>query len=143
MVRPVGLAAALIVVGAVGFYYSGIINSHFRPNNLDVRVQQAGSTVQSVVPADALIVVVDDYGATSPLLLYYAHRKGWSFDVENVQPQVIDGLRRMNARFFVSTVWSRVEHDRPDAAAYLHLYRRVPLHDEPPGMAIFDLTARD
>jgi 4-amino-4-deoxy-L-arabinose transferase-like glycosyltransferase len=140
--RTVMAGAALLAIGAVGFYYSGVINSHYRPENLDVRALQAGEVVQQTTPADALLVVADDYGATSPLLLYFAHRKGWSFDVENLQPQVIDGLRRMNARFFVSTVWSRVEHDRPEVAAYLQLYRRLPLHGEPRDMAIFDLTAR-
>ena len=42
----VRLGAMLLVIGADGFYYSGIINSHFRPNNLDVRALQAGQAVE-------------------------------------------------------------------------------------------------
>ena len=133
------MAGLLILIGATGFYYSGIINSHFRPANLDVRALEAGQAVERVVPGGDLMVVVDDYGVTSPLLLYFAHRKGWSFDVEDVYPQVIDGLKRRGARFFVSTVWSRIEHERPETAAYLALYQRVDLAGAPKDMAVFDL----
>ena len=138
--RAVVMAVVLVVIGATGFYYSGIINSHFRPNNLDVRALQAGQAVARVVPDDALAIVVDDYGATSPLLLYFAHRKGWSFDPEDVHPQVIEGLKRKGARFFVSTVWSRIEQERPETAAYLRLYRQSDLHDAPRDTVVFDLT---
>jgi 4-amino-4-deoxy-L-arabinose transferase-like glycosyltransferase len=134
------LAGLLILIGATGFYYSGIINSHFRPTNPDVRVLEAGQAVERVVPADDLMVVVDDYGVTSPLLLYFAHRKGWSFDVEDVYPQVIDGLKRRGARFFVSTVWSRIERERPETATYLRVYQSVELRGAPRDMAVFDLT---
>jgi len=134
------LAALLLAIGATGFYYSGIINSHFRPNNLDVRVLQAGQAVERVVPGDALAIVADDYGVTSPLLLYFAHRKGWSFDVEDLHPQVIEGLKRRGARFFVSTVWSRLEQERPETAGYLRLYRKVDLHDAPRDTVVFDIS---
>ena len=86
------------------------------------------------------MVVVDDYGVTSPLLLYFAHRKGWSFDVEDVHPQVIDGLKRRGARFFVSTVWSRIERERPETADYLRLYRQLDLHDAPRDTVVFDIS---
>ncbi|MEP7307122.1 MAG: glycosyltransferase family 39 protein [Acidobacteriota bacterium] len=134
------LAALLVAIGATSFYYSGIINSHFRPNNLDVRVLEAGQAVERVVPGDGLMVVVDDYGATSPLLLYFAHRKGWSFDVEDVHPQVVDGLKRRGAGYFVSTVWSRIERERPETADYLRLYRRLELRDAPRDTVVFDIS---
>jgi 4-amino-4-deoxy-L-arabinose transferase-like glycosyltransferase len=140
--RAVVIAALTVVIGATSFYYSGIINSHFRPDNLDVRVIQAGEAIERVVPADALTIVVDDYGVTSPLLLYFAHRKGWSFDVEDVYPQVIDGLKRRGARYFASTVWSRFEHERPETAEYLRLYRRLMLTNEPRDTVVFDLGER-
>ena len=139
--RTVVLAPLLAIVAVTGFYYSGVINSHFRPNNPDIRVLEAGQAVERVVPADALVIVIDDYGATSPLLLYFAHRKGWSFDVENVYPPVIDGLKRQGARFFASTVWSRIERERPDTAAYLRLHRRMDLRGEPADTVVFDLEA--
>ena len=138
--RAAMLATLLLVIGVTSFYYSGIINSHFRPNFLDVRVLQAGQAVEGVVPRNALTIVADDYGVTSPLLLYFAHRKGWSFDVEDLQPPVIDGLKRRGARFFASTVWSRIERERPDTAAYLRLYPRVDLRDEPRDTVVFDLS---
>jgi hypothetical protein len=141
--RGIVLAVVLAIVGGVGFYYSGIINSHFRPDSPDVRVVQAGQAVAEVVPEDALLIVADDYGSTSPLLLYFAHRKGWSFDVENLFPQMIDGLKQKGARYFVSTVWSRVQHERPDAAAYLQFFRKVDLHGEPPDTVVFELVRRD
>jgi len=140
--RAAVLATLLLIIGATGFYYSGVINSHFRPNSLDVRVLQAGQAVGRVVPGDALTVVADDYGASSPLLLYFAHRKGWSFDVENLYPQVIDGLKRRGARFFASTVWSRIERERPETAAYLRFYRQLDLHEEPSDTVVFDLSMR-
>jgi hypothetical protein len=139
---PALLAVMMTVIASVGFFYSGIINSHFRPNALDVRVLDAGQAVERVVPGDALSVVVDDYGATSPLLLYYAHRKGWSFDVDNLSPKMIDGLRRQGARFFVTTVWSRIEREKPDAATYLRYVRRVEVAGAPPDTAVFALNER-
>jgi 4-amino-4-deoxy-L-arabinose transferase-like glycosyltransferase len=143
LARPAAFAIVLAIIGGVGFFYSGIINSHFRPNNLDVRALQAGQAIERVVPGDALLVVADDYGSTSPLLLYFAHRKGWSFDLENLFPQVIEGLKaQQGARFFVTTVWSRIEHERPDTAAYLRFYQRLALHGEPADTAVFDLGRR-
>jgi hypothetical protein len=142
-IRGTGLlrAAILVVVGVAGFYYSGVIVSHFRPGNLDVRMFEAGQAVERVVPADALVIVVDDYGVTSPLLLYFAHRKGWSFDAENLHPQVIEGLKRKGARYFASTAWSRIETVNPDAAHYLQGFPPVPLGRAPGDMVVFDIAA--
>jgi len=139
LIRPVVLAT----IGIAGFYYSGVIVSHFRPDRLDMRVLLAGAAVQRVVPEDALVVVVDDYGVTSPMLLYFAHRKGWSFGVENLRPQVIDGLKRQGARFFATSLWSRVEAEQPETAYYLKTFPRLELGDAPADMAVFDLTARE
>ena len=145
--RPVqgrGLARAVVltIVAIVGFYYSGVVNSHFRPDNLDVRLWEAGQATARVVPEDALVVVTDDYGVTSPLLLYFAHRKGWSFDVENLNPHVLEHLRRKGARYFVSTVWPRVVSERPEAAAYLQLHPQMELHGAPRDTVVFDLSGR-
>jgi hypothetical protein len=140
--RTAALSVLLVAVALVGFYYSGIMRTHFRPDNLDERVLQAGNVVERYVPGDALLIVADDYGSTSPLLLYFAHRKGWAFDVDNLQPGMLEGLRRLNAKYFVSTVWAQVEREQPDAAAYLKLHRRVPLEGEPRDMVIFDLNTQ-
>jgi hypothetical protein len=140
--RLAGLTAVLALVGYVGFFYSGIINSHFRPNSLDVRLLAAGSAVEQAVPPDALVVVADDYGVTSPLLLHFARRKGWSFDVANLQPAVLDGLRRRGARYFATTVLSRIEREAPHTAEYLRYLSRVPLVNAPGDTAVFELGRR-
>ena len=93
-------------------------------------------------PPDALVVVADDYGVTSPLLLHFAHRKGWSFDVANLQPAVLDGLRRRGARYFATTVMSRIEQETPHMAEYLRYLYRVPLVNPPGDTVVFDLGRR-
>jgi 4-amino-4-deoxy-L-arabinose transferase-like glycosyltransferase len=140
--RLVGVTAVLALVGYIGFFYSGVITSHFRPNSLDLRLLAAGSAVEQAVPPDALVVVADDYGVTSPLLLHFAHRKGWSFDVANLQPAVLDGLRRRGARYFATTVMSRIEQETPHTAEYLRYLYRVPLVNAPGDTAVFDLGRR-
>jgi len=135
-----GLAVLLTFIGGTSIYYSGVINSHFRPNNLDMRVAQAGESLGQIGPPKALMIVADDYGAASPLLLYYAHRKGWSFDVENLSPAVVEGLKRKGAMFFATTVWSRIERERPETAAHLESYRLVDLQNAPRDTVMFDLT---
>jgi 4-amino-4-deoxy-L-arabinose transferase-like glycosyltransferase len=141
-VRLAGVTAVLAAVGYVGFFYSGVINSHFRPNALDVRLLAAGASVEQAVPPDALVVVADDYGVTSPLLLHFARRKGWSFDVSNLQPAVLDGLRRRGARYFATTVMSRIERETPHTAEYLRYLQRVPLINAPADTAVFELGRR-
>jgi 4-amino-4-deoxy-L-arabinose transferase-like glycosyltransferase len=136
----VARGVVLAIVAVVGFYYSGVVNSHFRPNTLDVRLAQAGAAAERVVSPDTLAVVVDDYGVTSPLLLYYMHRKGWSFDVNDLRPEVIEGLKRKGAGYFVTTVWSPIQERRPEAAAYLELHPRVALEGAPRDTIAFDLS---
>ena len=87
---------------------------------------QAGQAVERVVPGDALAIVADDYGVTSPLLLYFAHRKGWSFDVEDLHPQVIDGLKRQGrAVLREHRVVAASSRSVPRRPAYLRFYRQV------------------
>ena len=134
-------SVVLVVAAVLAFHFSNVTISHFRRGELDSRMFVAGRMTGNVVPADALVVVVDDHGVTSPLLLYFAHRKGWSLGVENLYPQVIDGLRRQGARYFATTVWPQIERERPDTAYYLRRFSQVPLQGEPEGMAIFELVA--
>jgi len=144
LVRERGAAklAALAVIGIAGFYYSGVILTHFRPDNLDIRMWQAGQAMNRIVPADAETIVVDDYGITSPMLLYFAHRKGWSFGPDDLYPQVLDGLKHRGARYFVTTAWSDIERVSPDAATYLKMFPKVALPADAPGnMMAFDIGA--
>jgi 4-amino-4-deoxy-L-arabinose transferase-like glycosyltransferase len=135
-------AAALAAIAWVGFYFSGVVNSHFRPQNPDLRMLQAGQAVARFVPPESLTVVTDDYGVTSPMLLYFAHRKGWSFEVENLSPAVMEGLRKQGARFFVSTVWSRFVKENPEAAQYLQSFQQIDLDYEPADTVLFDIGQR-
>jgi hypothetical protein len=68
------------------------------------------------------------------------HRKGWSFDVNDLRPEVIVGLKRKGAGYFVTTVWSPIQERRPEAAAYLELHPRVALEGAPRDTIAFDLS---
>ena len=116
----------------------GVIVSHFRRDNLDVRAAEAGQAVERVVPADALVIATDDYGITSPMLLYFSHRKGWSFGLEELRPQTFDNLRRKGARFFATTVWSQVQARSPELVAYLKYYRQLDVPG-PRDTVVFDI----
>jgi hypothetical protein len=137
-----GRAVVLVAAAALGFYYSGVVRTHYLMGNLDERIFLAGHAVERVVPARSLLIVADDHGVTSPLLLYFAHRKGWSFDVENLYPQVIDGLRRQGATYFATTRWSDVKLVHPETAYYLETFPQVALSAEPFDTKVFDIGAR-
>ena len=82
-------------------------------------------------PDNELAVVVDDYGIMSPILLYFAHLKGWSFDPPDVTPQVVDNLRRLGARYFVTTQWSNLSRVRPDTADFLQRFEELTIPGAP------------
>ena len=68
----------------------------------------------------ALLVTVEyeQYGNNSPILLYWAHRRGWSFDKTSITPQVIELLRKdFGASYFVTTIWPVLQAARPDVVA--------------------------
>jgi 4-amino-4-deoxy-L-arabinose transferase-like glycosyltransferase len=137
-----GVVASAIVVTVVGlasFYASSVTQAYFAPRGGAERMRQAGRAIDAVAADNDLAIVVDDYGIMSPILLYFAHVKGWSFDPADVRPDVIDNLRRLGARYFVSTRWSEVKKTRPDAAAFLERYREVPLAGAPTDTLMFDL----
>jgi hypothetical protein len=135
-------AAVLIAAAALGFYFSGVARTHYLLGNLDERMFLAGRAVERAVPTQSLLIVADDHGVTSPLLLYFAHRKGWSFDPENLYPQVIDGLRRQGATYFATTRWSVIEIVHPETTYYLDTFPQVKLTDEPFDTKVFDIGAK-
>jgi 4-amino-4-deoxy-L-arabinose transferase-like glycosyltransferase len=139
--RGIARGAVLLATAMLSFYYSGVARSHYRRDSLDVRSLDVGFAVQHAVPADALVVAVDDYGVTSPMLLYFANLKGWSLGLENLEPAVIDGLRRRGARYFVTTLWPRVERELPQTTYYLKTFPRVEVANPPEGLAVFDIGA--
>jgi hypothetical protein len=103
------------------------------------KMLQAGQAIDRVTEDNDLAVVVDDYGIMSPILLYFAHLKGWSFDPGDISPGVVDNLRRLGARYFVTTQWSYLARVRPDAASFLERYEIVTVPGLPPDTVVRDL----
>ena len=84
----------------------------------------------AVYPAGDTIIVVEypQYGANSPILLYRAHRKGWSFDMSSISPHVVQRLQRQfGAAYFATTIWSQIEAKQPVLAEYLKLQQRIDI----------------
>jgi hypothetical protein len=144
LLGPAGSAAALLLVAILSFKYSGVVQNLFRPDRLDMMPIDAGRAIKRAVDPSALIVTVeyDEYGNNSPILLYWAHRRGWSFDKAAITPQVIDLLRKdFGARYFATTIWPSMSAAHPDVAQYLETHRRVTLAGAPRDTVLFDLDA--
>jgi 4-amino-4-deoxy-L-arabinose transferase-like glycosyltransferase len=139
--RGLARAAVLVAVALVGFVFSGVQRTHYQRNAMDVESLAAGRAIERMIPADALTITVDRYGVTSPFLLYFSHRKGWSLGVEDLHPQVVEGLKRQGARYLATTVWPQIEHLRPDVSAYLSVSPRFVPPGAPEGVVVFDIAA--
>lgn len=137
--RRIGLWLSMAMLGGLMFYYSGATQTHFKSLGLDTRTLQTARSVDEATDDRALAIVVDDYGITSPILLYYARLKGWSFDVGDISPALIDRLRRMGARYFVTTQWQALERERPEAAAHLLRSSEMQLQAAPADVRVFRL----
>ncbi len=83
----------MVALGLAAFYCSSVTQAYFAPRGMAERMQQAGAAIDRVTSDNDLAIVVDDYGIMSPILLYFMHLKGWSFDVGDLTPQVVDNLR--------------------------------------------------
>jgi hypothetical protein len=137
---PVVTGAMVTAVAVLMFFESGVIRTHFRPSRLDMEMQQAGTAIdRSLGDSDAMLIVVDEYGVTSPVLLYFAHRRGWSFGPRDLTPATIEWLRRRGAGYFVTTEWQDVTAHNPDLAKYVERYRQLSLDGQPPQTRVFDL----
>jgi len=138
-----GSAATLLVVALLSFKYSGVTQNFFRPDRLDMAPIRAGRSIESVVEPSALLVTVeyDEYGNNSPILLYWAHRRGWSFDGASITPNVIELLRKdYGARYFVTTIWGALSAKQPELVGYLRTRREVRLPGNPRDTVLFDLA---
>jgi len=139
-----GSAVALVIVALLSFKYSGVVENFFRPDRLDMVPIDVGRALQRRVSPSALLVTVEyeQYGNNSPILLYWAHRRGWTFDLSSITPQVIELLKRQyGARYFVTTIWPKLAETHPDVAAYLRTRQQIALDGVPPSTVLFDLTA--
>ncbi len=139
MVRRAFEGGLLVALALASFYCSSVTQNYFAPRDMAEHMQRSGEAIDRVTTDNDLAIVVDDYGIMSPILLYFAHLKGWSFDVGDVTPQVIGNLRGLGARYFVTTQWSAFKQARPDAAAFLERYRTVALPGAPGDTVMFEL----
>lgn len=138
---PVAMGATLAIVAAVTFYFSSVLYTHFRVTAA-ADVAASGAAVGAATGRAEPIIVVDGYGVNSPYFLYYAHTRGWSFDVPSISPFVIDRLHRKGAQYFATTRWTDIRRGAPAVADYLTLYRRVAVADVPHDTVVFDLNQR-
>lgn len=139
-----GGGTAIVLAGWLSFFHSGVIRGFFRPESLDEDPIKSGRAIQQAVDPVALVVTVEykKFGNNSPILLYFAHRRGWSFDSGSITPHVVELLRtRFGATYFATTLWSDLAETHPDLADYLHTRKQVPLTDAPRDVALFDLTS--
>lgn len=115
----------------------------YRANRLNTPLIDAGAAIDAATPKGALFVVVeyDRAGTNSPLLLYYAHRRGWSFDAHAIRAMTVDYLHtRKNACYFATSGWSHIQFLQPDTARYITTtFREIPLPGVYPDYRLFDL----
>jgi 4-amino-4-deoxy-L-arabinose transferase-like glycosyltransferase len=138
---PIVSAGCVLFVGLVGFWFSNVVPDYFRPDRLDLRSIDAGRAIEHKVPPGETLVVVEypQYGANSPIVLYRAHRKGWSFDLSSISPHVVRRLQRQyDAGYFATTIWAQLQERQPDLAAYLRTQEAIPV--DVPDVALFRLT---
>ncbi len=135
-----GVALVVTVIAAQGFWQSGVIARHFRPEAPDVKMLRAGDALRRAAGDKAVMVVVDDYGVNSPMLLYFAHAKGWSFDAATVSAPIVRGLEGQGARFFATTRWTQVRKAEPELEQYQQTRRQVPLDNAPADTVLFELV---
>jgi len=135
-------AAALTVLAVVEFRDSGVVQHLYRTANMNDALINAGAQIDREMPRDALLVTIeyDRYGANSPMLLYYAHRKGWSFDAASITPFVVDHLRATYGACHVAVMdWHMLESTRPDITAWLSAARARPLSDTHDQYRLFEV----
>ena len=141
-VRLAEYLAVVVLLAVAAIYCSSVTQTYFAPRHMAERMRQAGGVIDGVTDDNAVAVVVDDYGIMSPILLYFAHLKGWSFEPSDISPFVIDNLRRLGARYFVTTRWSELKSVRPEAAAFLEMYQDVAIDGAPGDTRLIDLRLR-
>lgn len=131
--RRLALAAtaALLVWAALrGFVASGVVNRLYRPEHLNTALIDAGAAIDARTPKDALLATIEyeRYGSNSPMVLYFARRKGWSFDATAISPGVIAHLRADRGVCYLAVAdWNTLEALRPDVIDFLKPYPHIDL----------------
>ena len=99
------VSAAVAVLSIQSFRASGVRDKLYRSQQpADAGFEEWGRAVRELTQV-APVITVDYFegGANSPMMLYYAHRTGWSFDVHSISVEVIEHLvRTRGARYFVT-----------------------------------------
>jgi Dolichyl-phosphate-mannose-protein mannosyltransferase len=137
--RTAAAGALVTVLGLFSFYYSGVLETHFRSRDLAVRASHAGGAIDAKTDDNTLVVMVDDYGIMSPMVLYFAHLKGWSFEPTDLSPRLIDHLKTLGADYFATTRWNEITRVRPDVAEHLSRHETVSLDGAPHDTRLINL----
>ncbi len=139
-----GLVVLALLIAMQGIRVSGVELNLYRPDNLQTGVVALGDRIRGATSPEGLIVTVEygEYGVNSPMLLYFAHRRGWSFDLKSISGAEVEWLRTtLGARYLAVTNWHDLNHDKPDVAAAIEVgYKEIPLVDTPSNSRLFDLT---
>jgi 4-amino-4-deoxy-L-arabinose transferase-like glycosyltransferase len=128
--------------GCAGFYQSGVLRNFYEPHGMADRTRVNGLHMNAATRDNTLAIVVDDYGITSPMLLYFAHLKGWSFDPTDLSPELVSHLRDMGARYFATTRYREIEQERPEVTRFLADFESVPIEGASADVQLFDLFRR-
>jgi 4-amino-4-deoxy-L-arabinose transferase-like glycosyltransferase len=140
---PIVVGAALVLIALLSFRESAIVPRFFRAGSLDMGPVHSGIAIDRATRRGSLLIVVEateSVGASaSPMLLYHAHRRGWTFDATTISPHVIEYLKSQGATHFATLVNSGLQAQRPDVAWLLEQHEAVPLANAPPNTALFDL----
>lgn len=113
--------AVLSGVAVWGFVESSVFLL-YRNTHINTPLIDAGHAIDAATPKGSLLVVVeyDRAGSNSPMLLYYAHRRGWSFDATAIRSTVVDYLRdKRGACYFATSGWQLIEALEPETAAHI------------------------
>jgi 4-amino-4-deoxy-L-arabinose transferase-like glycosyltransferase len=140
--RAIGVAACLAVVAILAFRSSGVLQQLYRTDNLQMQFVRIGEEIRAAThPNDMLVTVDYDVGGTnSPMLLFYAHRQGWSFDVHAIDRAVVERLHdRFGARYFVTFQWTPLTETKPDLGQYLRGFKSIFLQTGNSQVRMFDL----
>lgn len=123
------VSAAVALTSIQSFRGSGVDEKLYRSHDVDAGFVEWGAAVRGLTQ-DVPMITVDygEGGANSPMMLYYAHRRGWSFDVHSISVEVIEHLAKTRgARYLVTSDWQELVEEKPEVAAYLASRPMLPL----------------
>ena len=129
------ILAALLEVASLAYYYKGLYGI---PNER-LAILEAGNAVERLTPKDSLIVASHE---SSPIQLYYSHRRGWQFSItgrdDRQLMRELDSRRDGGANYFVV---SNLRELRARPGFENALRRRYKVLEETSHYVIWDLRA--